>query len=59
MIPQEKINYLEFPSRDLAKTKAFFSTVFNWTFTDYGPEYTAFSRFTDPTGNEFTVWSDH
>jgi len=40
----EKINYLEFPAKDIAKTKAFFSTVFAWSFTDYGPEYTAFSQ---------------
>lgn len=40
----EKINYLEFPSRDITKTKAFFSAVFGWTFTDYGPEYTAFTH---------------
>ena len=44
MHSHEQINYLEFPSQDLAKTKAFFSTVFNWTFTDYGPEYTAFAN---------------
>jgi uncharacterized protein len=39
----EKINCLEFPSRDLEKTKLFFKTVFSWTFIDYGPDYTAFS----------------
>lgn len=38
-----KINYLEYPATDLIKTKAFFKQVFNWTFTDYGPEYSAFS----------------
>lgn len=43
-MPQhETINYLEFPSRDLASTRAFFSTVFGWTFTDYGPDYSAFT----------------
>ncbi|MCO1335231.1 VOC family protein [Microbulbifer sp. OS29] len=40
----EKINYIELPSRDLEKTKAFFSEAFGWTFTDYGPEYSAFSN---------------
>jgi len=40
----DKINYLEFPSRDIQKTKAFFSAVFDWTFTDYGSEYTAFAN---------------
>ena len=38
----EKINYLEFPARDIDATKAFFSRAFGWTFTDYGPDYTAF-----------------
>ena len=42
MSNHEKINYLEYPSKDLAATKAFFSTVFDWKFTDYGPEYAAF-----------------
>jgi len=44
MNTHENLNYVEFPSRDLSKTKAFFSSVFSWTFTDYGPEYTAFSK---------------
>lgn len=39
----DKIDYLEFPSRDLAASKTFFSAVFGWTFTDYGSDYTAFS----------------
>ena len=38
----EKINYLEFPARDLGKTKSFFTKVFNWSFTDFGSDYTAF-----------------
>lgn len=37
-----KISYVEFPSRDLAATKAFFRNCFGWDFTDYGPEYTSF-----------------
>ncbi len=44
MHEHEKINYLEFPAKDIAATKTFFSTVFDWTFTDFGPEYTAFSN---------------
>ena len=39
----EKINYLEFPASDLDATKAFFNTVFGWSFTDFGPDYSAFS----------------
>ena len=42
MNEHEKINYVEFPATDLAKTKAFFSKVFAWTFHDFGPEYCAF-----------------
>jgi len=38
-----KIDYLEYPSANLAVTKAFFEAVFGWEFTDYGPEYTAFA----------------
>lgn len=36
------INYLEVPSSDLPATKAFFTEVFDWQFTDYGDEYSAF-----------------
>ena len=38
-----KLNYVEFPAKDLAATKAFFSAAFDWSFIDYGPDYTAFS----------------
>ena len=44
MNKHEKINYIEFSSRHLNKTKTFFTTVFNWSFTDYSDEYTAFSN---------------
>ena len=40
----EKINYIEFPAKNIALTKAFFTGVFGWSFVDYGPEYTAFSN---------------
>lgn len=44
MNQHEKINYLEFPARDLSSTKVFFTSVFAWTFEDYGPDYIAFSN---------------
>lgn len=44
MNKNNKINYVEFPARDLAATKKFFETVFGWTFVDYGPEYTSFAE---------------
>lgn len=37
------INYVEFMAKDLEKTKTFYGNCFNWSFTDYGPDYTAFS----------------
>jgi uncharacterized protein len=37
------INYVELPTQDMAKTKHFFSSIFDWVFTDYGPNYTSFS----------------
>jgi uncharacterized protein len=40
----EKLNYIEFPAKNLEKAKYFFKKVFDWTFSDYGPEYTAFSN---------------
>ncbi|MDH5692715.1 MAG: VOC family protein [Gammaproteobacteria bacterium] len=40
----EKINYVEFPCRELSATKTFFESVFSWQFTDYGTEYTAFAN---------------
>jgi predicted enzyme related to lactoylglutathione lyase len=38
-----KINYIEFSSTGIAKTKAFYSKVFGWTFQDWGPDYVGFS----------------
>jgi predicted enzyme related to lactoylglutathione lyase len=38
----EQIQYVEFLSNDLERIKTFYSDVFGWKFTDYGPEYTAF-----------------
>lgn len=43
MNEHEKINYVEFPAKDIEAIKAFFNSAFGWTFVDYGPEYTAFS----------------
>ena len=43
MNQHEKINYLEFPAKDISATKAFFESAFGWHFEDFGPDYTAFS----------------
>jgi len=37
------INYIEFKAHDLMAIKEFYATAFNWIFTDYGPNYIAFS----------------
>ena len=44
MNKHEKINYIEFPAKYMETTKDFFTSVFGWSFTDYGPDYTAFSN---------------
>ena len=38
-----RVDYVEFPTTDIEKTRTFYSKVFGWTFTDYGPEYTSFT----------------
>ena len=43
MHEHERIDYVEFPARNLGATKAFFEAVFGWSFVDYGPEYSSFS----------------
>ena len=46
-MPQEehdlRIDYLELQVDDVTKAKRFYSTVFGWSFTDYGPDYTSFA----------------
>ena len=38
------INYVEFKANNLEEVKKFYQNSFGWTFTDYGPDYTAFSE---------------
>jgi hypothetical protein len=42
MNEHEKINYVEFPAKNIQATKSFFTEVFGWSFEDFGPDYTAF-----------------
>ena len=37
-----RIDYIEFPARDIEVAKRFYQTVFGWKFTDYGPGYSSF-----------------
>lgn len=39
----QKVDYIEFPARNLDSVKSFYETSFGWSFTDFGPEYKAFT----------------
>lgn len=41
MPAHEKIDYLEFPAKNLEATKDFFAKLFEWQFEDFGPDYSA------------------
>ncbi|RZK48214.1 MAG: VOC family protein [Pedobacter sp.] len=41
-LKHEQIQYVELLTLDIASTKSFYTQCFNWEFTDYGSEYTAF-----------------
>ncbi|MGY4535506.1 putative enzyme related to lactoylglutathione lyase [Pseudomonas sp. TE3786] len=38
-----QIDNIEFNVADIERSKAFYASVFGWTFTDYGPTYCEFS----------------
>ncbi len=38
-----RVDYIEFLAIDLEAIKRFYSEVFGWAFTDYGPGYTSFA----------------
>ncbi len=37
------LDYIEIPAPDMAATKRFYGDAFGWSFTDYGPDYVAFT----------------
>jgi len=39
----QKIDYIEFPAADFDAVESFYAEAFGWEFTDYGPEYRAFT----------------
>ena len=43
MPADQTIDYLEFPAADLDGIESFYTRVFGWRFTDYGPDYRAFT----------------
>lgn len=63
--PENKIDYIELPATDIARTQQFYSMVFGWKFEDYGPNYTSFSdgrlaggfstAYTEPSRGMFVV----
>ncbi len=38
-----RIDYIEFAAADLEAVKSFYTAVFGWQFTDWGPDYTSFA----------------
>lgn len=36
-----RINYLELPSQDVARSRAFYQSAFDWDFTEFGSTYAA------------------
>lgn len=49
------IDYIELKASDLESVKQFYSAVFGWEFTDYGPTYTSFSESGLSGGFELTT----
>jgi predicted enzyme related to lactoylglutathione lyase len=45
-----KITYIEFTTTDIERTRQFYSTVFGWKFTDWGPDYVSFDGSGIPGG---------
>ncbi len=39
----KRIDYIEFPVDDIGVAKTFYSGVFGWKFTDFGPDYSSFA----------------
>jgi predicted enzyme related to lactoylglutathione lyase len=39
----QKIDYVEFPAANFDAVQNFYEKAFGWSFTDYGPEYRAFT----------------
>ncbi|NQY74561.1 MAG: VOC family protein [Candidatus Margulisbacteria bacterium] len=43
MPSNQKIDYVEFPASNFGAQQVFYEKTFKWTFTDYGPDYLAFT----------------
>jgi len=42
MTPENTIDYVEIPAKDLSVARTFFTELFGWKFEDYGPDYCCF-----------------
>ena len=51
-----RIDYIEFSTTNIEDTKKFYSEVFEWEFTDFGPDYTSFTD--GRMGGGFSVASE-
>ncbi len=51
-----RVDYIEFLTTNIDETKRFYSEVFGWEFTDYGPDYTSFND--GRLGGGFAVTSE-
>jgi predicted enzyme related to lactoylglutathione lyase len=38
-VPAARLNFVELPTKDADAAKSFYSTVFGWDLTDFGPTY--------------------
>ena len=43
MPSDQKIDYIELPAENFEAVEAFYAGAFGWSFTDFGPDYRAFS----------------
>jgi predicted enzyme related to lactoylglutathione lyase len=54
-----KITYIEFITTDIEQTKHFYTTVFGWSFQDFGPEYISFSAASAGINGGFAKGEPH
>ena len=43
MPSDQKVDYIELPTADFDAVQSFYEKAFDWSFTDFGPEYRAFT----------------
>ena len=43
MSVENQVNYVEIPATDIGKAREFFTSMFGWSFTEWGPDYVSFN----------------